>query len=394
MAGISSVKSAVYESSSANIVHSHSGRQDKGSVAIKAGDFLLNGKKITIEKGDSLKSISTKINNHSHHTGIKAKIVEQSNGYRLHLVSKSRPVEIQDKNAVLLHLYNKGYIGKNSKHLIQVTGGEILYNKSSSRQLQSSRTLGDMLRIFKLSNTGSNPLVVLNEVPVDLDDDFYSFESDSDSDSFYSFDSDSVEDSDGDIFYGFDSDSVEDSDYEADMAGEEVLAPVVVEEAVVVVPSLIPLIPLIPLVPLGIPVVVHPLLAPHPPLGDPEPTQAEIQEALVVAAAKIEAGRRQEAEIKATNLIDASLKKVVKDKELINTLITSNEYSELFDSLNQALVNKFSLERLKDNKVALEQRLAKNLNKHRNWSPIANKFEIDAVKIVFISNRIKNYWDY
>ena len=51
MSIMSSVKSAVYQSQTSSIVRPYSG--GKESVAIKAGDFLLNGKKIAITKGDS-----------------------------------------------------------------------------------------------------------------------------------------------------------------------------------------------------------------------------------------------------------------------------------------------------------------------------------------------------
>ena len=82
---------------------------------------MLNGKRIVVKIGDNLKSISAKINKHLHETGIKAKIVEKDNGYKLHLTSKNKPVQIEDRNVVLANLYNKGHIGKSSKHLIQVT---------------------------------------------------------------------------------------------------------------------------------------------------------------------------------------------------------------------------------------------------------------------------------
>ena len=164
MSIMSSVKSAVYQSQTSSIVRPYSG--GKESVAIKAGDFLLNGKKIAITKGDSLKSIAEKINKLAPQTGVRARIVKKDDGYGLHLVSKNKPVGIQDPNGVLANLYSKGHIGKSSKHLIQVTGGEIFYNRPLPRSQQHSQALMDMFKVVKPHNTEPNPnrLVVLNEV--------------------------------------------------------------------------------------------------------------------------------------------------------------------------------------------------------------------------------------
>ena len=164
MSIMSSVKSAVYQSQTSSIVRPYSG--GKESVAIKAGDFLLNGKKVAITKGDSLKSIAGKINKLAPQTGVRARIVKKDDGYGLHLVSKNKPVGIQDPNGVLANLYSKGHIGKSSKHLIQVTGGEIFYNRPLPRSQQHSQALMDMFKVVKPHNTEPNPntLYTLNEV--------------------------------------------------------------------------------------------------------------------------------------------------------------------------------------------------------------------------------------
>ena len=171
MSIMSSVKSTVYQSQSSIVVKTYSGGKD--SSAMKAGDFLLNGKKVAITKGDSLKSISEKINKLAPQTGVRARIVKKNDGYGLHLVSKNKPVGIQDPNGVLANLYSKGHIGKSSKHLIQVTGDEIFYNRPLPKSQQHSRTLTDMFKAVKPHNTEINPntLVVLNQLlppPVQL----------------------------------------------------------------------------------------------------------------------------------------------------------------------------------------------------------------------------------
>ena len=130
------IKSIVYQSSTASIVKLNSG--GKASVEMKAGSFVLNGKRIVVKAGDNLESISAKINKHLHETGVKAKIVEKDNGYKLHLTSKKKHVQIEDRNGVLANLYNKGHIGKSSKHLMQVTGGEVFYNKPLPKMSQNT----------------------------------------------------------------------------------------------------------------------------------------------------------------------------------------------------------------------------------------------------------------
>ncbi len=158
------IKSIVYQSSTASIVKLNSG--GKASVEMKAGSFVLNGKRIVVKIGDNLKSISAKINKHLHETGIKAKIVEKDNGYKLHLTSKNKPVQIEDRNGVLANLYNKGHIGKSSKHLIQVTGGEVFYNKPLPKMSQNTILL-NMFNVPKVYNLEPNALVVLNELQED-----------------------------------------------------------------------------------------------------------------------------------------------------------------------------------------------------------------------------------
>ena len=316
MSVILSVKSAVYQSQTSSIVRPYSG--GKESVAIKAGDFLLNGKKIAITKGDSLKSIAEKINKLAPQTGVRARIVKKDDGYGLHLVSKNKPVGIQDPNGVLANLYSKGHIGKSSKHLIQVTGGEIFYNRPLPRSQQHSQALMDMFKVVKPHNTETNPntLVVLNEVQ----------------------DDDSVHE---DLSIDYDSDSSVDENTSIDIDNTE-----------------------------------------------------QIQANILFAQQQANAN---ESSIRANNLVDAALGKVIVDRGLVNTNLLLPKYIFVYNTLIQALTTKFSLDQLKTNAVtdsgkSISERLAENLDKHRKFSPFANKFKINDSKIVAMANRIKNSW--
>ena len=129
MSGIS----AVYSSKTINIVKSD--YKDKNSFGMKPGSFILNGEKIVVKQGETLESLSQKINKHSNSTRIKAKIVAKDNGYKLQLISRNKLVHIFDNEGVLKNLYDKNYIGKFSKHLIQIIDGEFYYNKALPRQV-------------------------------------------------------------------------------------------------------------------------------------------------------------------------------------------------------------------------------------------------------------------
>ena len=70
------------------------------SCPLKAGVFSLNGARIAIATGDSLKKITDKINSHKNITGIEA---ELCNG-RLLLQSRRQLVNIVDYDNVLKNL--------------------------------------------------------------------------------------------------------------------------------------------------------------------------------------------------------------------------------------------------------------------------------------------------
>ena len=163
----SNVRSAVYTSKTLNIVDSDC--KDRNSFGVKPGVFKLNGKEVIVEKGETLESLSKKINKHLSTTGIKATIVEKDNGYKLRLTSgNNKPVQIFDPKGVLKNLYDKNHIGNSSKHLIQVIGGELYYNKS----LPSQSLIKPLLKLNKQYSPEpnlfvENTLVNLNEVDED-----------------------------------------------------------------------------------------------------------------------------------------------------------------------------------------------------------------------------------
>ena len=163
----SNVRSAVYTSKTLNIVDSDC--KDRNSFGVKAGVFKLNGKEVIVEKGETLESLSKKINKHLSTTGIKATIVEKDNGYKLRLTSgNNKPVQIFDPKGVLKNLYDKNHIGNSSKHLIQVIGGELYYNKA----LPSQSSIKPLLKLNKQYSPEpnlfvENTLVNLNEVDED-----------------------------------------------------------------------------------------------------------------------------------------------------------------------------------------------------------------------------------
>ncbi len=166
MSVISSVRSAVYSSKTLNIVDSD--YKDRNSFGMKSGKFTLNGKEIVVKKGATLESLSQQINKNSGTTGIKAKIVEKDNGYKLQLISRNKLVQISDPKGVLKNLYDKNHIGNSSKHLIQVIGGELYYNKS----LPSQSLIRPLLKLNKQYSPEpnlfvENTLVNLNEVDED-----------------------------------------------------------------------------------------------------------------------------------------------------------------------------------------------------------------------------------
>jgi hypothetical protein len=179
----SNVRSAVYTSKTLNIVDSDC--KDRNSFGVKAGVFKLNGKEVIVEKGETLESLSKKINKHLSTTGIKATIVEKDNGYKLRLTSgNNKPVQIFDPKGVLKNLYDKNHIGNSSKHLIQVIGGELYYNKS----LPSQSLIKPLLKLNKQYSPEpnlfvENTLVNLNEEGEDqfsaIEDDYAYSESDS-----------------------------------------------------------------------------------------------------------------------------------------------------------------------------------------------------------------------
>ncbi len=154
-------------------------------IGIKPGVFKLNGKEVIVEKGETLESLSKKINKHLSTTGIKATIVEKDNGYKLRLTSgNNKPVQIFDPKGVLKNLYDKNHIGNSSKHLIQVIGGELYYNKS----LPSQSLIKPLLKLNKQYSPEpnlfvENTLVNLNEEGEDqfsaIEDDYAYSESDS-----------------------------------------------------------------------------------------------------------------------------------------------------------------------------------------------------------------------
>ncbi len=171
MSIISSVKSAVYSSKTLNIVDSYC--KDRNSFGMKSGVFTLNGKEIVVKKGETLESLSLKINKHSNANGIKAKIVEKDNGYKLQLISKNKTVQISDPKGVLKKLYDEKHIGNSSKHLVQVIGGELYYNKALPSQssikplLKSNKQYAQEPNLFV-----ENTLVNLNEKYDDENIDF------------------------------------------------------------------------------------------------------------------------------------------------------------------------------------------------------------------------------
>ncbi len=174
MSVISSVRSAVYSSKTLNIVDSD--YQDRNSFGMKPGVFILNGKEILVKKGETLESLSLKINKYLSVTGVKAEIVEKDNGYKLRLISRNKPVQISDSKGVLKNLYDKKHIGNSSKHLIQVIGGELYYNKS----LPSQSSIKPLLKFNKQYAQEpnlfvENTLVTVNELDEDqvsaIDDD-------------------------------------------------------------------------------------------------------------------------------------------------------------------------------------------------------------------------------
>ena len=99
-------------------------------LPFKKGVFELNGYKIQLNSGDSLKDIEYKINKRSKDTGISARIVKVTQGCRLVLESKKKDIKIYDIDHVLLNLYRNKCIGKNTKNLIQIvrTDPKILNN--------------------------------------------------------------------------------------------------------------------------------------------------------------------------------------------------------------------------------------------------------------------------
>jgi hypothetical protein len=159
-----SVISSVYTSKTLNIVDSDC--KDRNSFGVKPGVFKLNGKEVIVEKGETLESLSKKINKHLSTTGIKATIVEKDNGYKLQLISSNnKPVQIFDPKGVLKNLYDKNHIGNSSKHLIQVIGGELYYNKA----LPSQSSIKPLLKLNKQYSPEpnlfvENTLVNLNQV--------------------------------------------------------------------------------------------------------------------------------------------------------------------------------------------------------------------------------------
>ena len=368
MSIMSSVKSAVYQSQTSSVVKPYSG--GKESVAIKAGDFLLNGKKLAITKGDSLKSISEKINKLAPQTGVRARIVKKDDGYGLHLVSKNKPVGIQDPNGVLANLYSKGHIGKSSKHLIQVTGGEIFYNSPLPRSQQHSQALMDMFKVVKPHNTEPNPnrLVVLNEVngaieenlnpqEVALNDLSEALENNL----FQLQNSPEADDAAGDIseIGNFDFDfsgevSEDDGDQTVVTLSDDELE---LEEE----------------------------LQPQPP---PQLPLAQIQ-------AQIQANM-QEAVIQANGLVFSALTKVVVSNNLIHTNLMLPENKSVCHALTMALASKFNAAQLETNAApggqSFFQMLVDDLNNSRNGSYWNKKFTISENAVVNIANRIKHNW--
>ena len=162
MSLISSIRSAVYSSKNVSIVDSDC--KDRNSFGMKPGDFTLNGKEIVVKKGETLESLSLQISKHLNANGIKAKIVEKDNGYKLQLISRNKPVQISDPKGVLKKLYDEKHIGNSSKDLIQVIGGELYYNKDLPSQssikplLKSNKQYAQEPNLFV-----ENTLVNLND---------------------------------------------------------------------------------------------------------------------------------------------------------------------------------------------------------------------------------------
>lgn len=280
--------------------------RNERSIILKAGSFFLNDKKITIKKGDNLKSIVEKINKHLPYIKLKSRIVENEKGYRLRLDSKNKDIEIQDKEGVLAKLYNKGLIGKSSKHLIQITGGEIFYNRSK----KSSRKSLDLLKTIIPQNVElSNNFLVLNELSSNIPEGFVEG---------------SEEYSVGSI------PTIE----EMDLLSEEEIQ---------------------------------------------SPTIEEMKETF----SKL--------------LLDGALQNVIEEKGLINTNLENIMYDGLFSSLKNSLATRFTLDELQNDALTkngekITERLIRNLNRHRDFSPILKRLKIDDDKIDRIANRIINAW--
>lgn len=86
----------------------------------QSGTFKINGTKIKIKSGDSLKVIVNKINDKAHITKVEAKLIKYRSGYKLLLQSKKREVNIVDYDGVLLNLYKQKMLGKDDKCLVQI----------------------------------------------------------------------------------------------------------------------------------------------------------------------------------------------------------------------------------------------------------------------------------
>lgn len=85
------------------------------SPHFKPGTMTINGAKITIARGDSLKRVVEKINAAQNKTGVKASIEDG----RIVLTSKKNTINIADPSGVMADMFKKGQLGIGEKCLVQ-----------------------------------------------------------------------------------------------------------------------------------------------------------------------------------------------------------------------------------------------------------------------------------
>jgi nanoRNase/pAp phosphatase (c-di-AMP/oligoRNAs hydrolase) len=134
---------------------------------MKSGVFTLNGKEIVVKKGETLESLSLKINKHSNANGIKAKIVEKDNGYKLQLISKNKTLvtvyssELDKRFEIeseLVSLFLKGREIK--QYRTKITEEQLL----NDDYFQSIKTEYNVLQLFGLTNVELFTILVDNSI--------------------------------------------------------------------------------------------------------------------------------------------------------------------------------------------------------------------------------------